>query len=164
MELSSGDEQDYGVFAADWIDGHVVGTKRNDWPAKLTPIILRAWAAQPNLQSADADVIARYLSDHWDELTAPARSTTVSTMAATEARAQGSLADRVRANDPQAIQQATRGLIKVRSDNVVPKPWAGTRLMTQQGEGIGEIFHLSASRQDSDAAAYPSVVRLADES
>ncbi|MFH0809802.1 MAG: type I phosphomannose isomerase catalytic subunit [Pseudomonadota bacterium] len=83
-----------------------------------------------------------------------------------------SLADAIRAREPDALARLASSVIKVRPDNLIERPWGGTRLLGFKGlavtkavtaERFGESFELSASL-DPEAATHPSIVEFEDES
>ncbi len=79
-----------------------------------------------------------------------------------------SLADAVRAADPEVLAQIAAAPIVPLSDNLVSRPWGGERLCAYKGirptpnRRWGEAFEICAFAGDEEAAAHPSIVRLAD--
>jgi mannose-6-phosphate isomerase class I len=81
------------------------------------------------------------------------------------------LADRLLEGDRALAAELAAGLLKPRRDNLVERPWGGSRLRafkgvepSQEASGrpIGESFEISADDGDDEARLHPSVLELAD--
>src|SRR5690606_11652522 len=75
--------------------------------------------------------------------------------------------------DPEHVRRVLERLatepLRLRADNLVQRPWGGTRLLDLKGlEGaarpgrFGESFEVSADPRDPESARYPSVVEFDD--
>jgi hypothetical protein len=69
----------------------------------------------------------------------------------------------------QVLARLASEPLRLRSDNLVPRPWGGRRLIAYKGlEGAarpgryGESFEVAAYPHDPEAARYPSIVEFAD--
>ncbi len=69
----------------------------------------------------------------------------------------------------QLVAQLSSAPLRLRSDNLVPRPWGGRRLIDYKGLSgaarpgrYGESFEVSAYPLDFEAARYPSIVEFAD--
>ena len=69
----------------------------------------------------------------------------------------------------QLLAQLASAPQRLRSDNLVPRPWGGRRLLDYKGlsgaarpSRYGESFEVSAYPLDFEAARYPSIVEFAD--
>jgi len=83
-------------------------------------------------------------------------------------------AERLRRSDAGAVAAVARRLIKPFNNNLVPRPWGGSRLLRYKalgtmpeavlrtGQPAGEAFEISAYDEDDEARRYPSVVGFAD--
>lgn len=80
-------------------------------------------------------------------------------------------ADRLLEGDRALAAQLARGLLKPRRDNLVERPWGGSRLRAFKGlesspsdppRPLGESFEISADDSDDEARRHPSVLELAD--
>jgi mannose-6-phosphate isomerase class I len=80
-------------------------------------------------------------------------------------------ADRLLEGDRAVAAKLAAGILKPRRDNLVERPWGGTRLCAfkgvtgapcDQGRTFGESFELSADDGDDEARQHPSVLVLAD--
>jgi mannose-6-phosphate isomerase class I len=80
-------------------------------------------------------------------------------------------ADRLLEGDRTVAAELATGLLKPRRDNLVERPWGGTRLCAfkgvtaapcDQGRTFGESFELSADDGDDEARQHPSVLVLGD--
>ena len=80
-------------------------------------------------------------------------------------------AEKIKAGDGAAIETVAGGIIRLRSDNLIERPWGGTGLCAFKGLPVerataarryGESFEISAYPDDAEAAANPSVLLLAD--
>ena len=80
-------------------------------------------------------------------------------------------ADRLLEGDRGAAEALARRLLKPRSDNLVERPWGGTRLRAfkglethdpRAGRTFGESFELAADDGDDEARRHPSILTLAD--
>jgi mannose-6-phosphate isomerase class I len=78
-------------------------------------------------------------------------------------------AERLMAGDSAAAAALGTRLLKPRRDNLVERPWGGTRLRDFKRLGaatprgtIGESFELAADDSDDEARKYPSVIDLHD--
>lgn len=84
--------------------------------------------------------------------------------------APASTADRLLQGDTAAAAELASRLVIPEKDNLVERPWGGTRLrafkgLPAQGRGersIGESFELAADDADDEARRHPSVLTLAD--
>jgi mannose-6-phosphate isomerase class I len=83
------------------------------------------------------------------------------------------IADRLLEGDRAAAAELARGLLKPQRDNLVERPWGGSRLCEFKsltsapcatGRPFGESFELSADDGDDEARLHPSVLKLADDS
>lgn len=81
----------------------------------------------------------------------------------------GSEAERLAKGDRRVAERLARVVLKPQRDNLVARPWGGTRLRAFKGleagaaaEPIGESFELAADDADDEARAHPSVLALAD--
>ena len=81
------------------------------------------------------------------------------------------LADRLLEGDRAVAAGLAAGLLKPQRDNLVERPWGGSRLCEFKGltaspcatgRTLGESFELSADDGDDEARLHPSVVVLAD--
>jgi mannose-6-phosphate isomerase class I len=78
------------------------------------------------------------------------------------------LADAIRAKDRQALARIAAAPIIPLNDNLISRPWGGQRLCAYKGlrstlhQRWGEAFEICAFAGDEEAAAHPSIVRLAD--
>lgn len=81
------------------------------------------------------------------------------------------LAERAAGGERAVLEAIARAPLRVRADNLVARPWGGTRLVPYKGIVLdavragmryGEAFEISADPTDAEAAAYPSVVVLED--
>lgn len=78
------------------------------------------------------------------------------------------LADAIRAENPQALARIAAAPIIPLNDNVVSRPWGGQRLCAYKGlrstphQRWGEAFEICAFPGDEEAGAHPSIIRLAD--
>lgn len=81
------------------------------------------------------------------------------------------IADRLLEGDRTAAEELARVLLKPRRDNLVERPWGGSRLREFKGligapgatgRPFGESFELSADDGDDEARQHPSVLTLAD--
>jgi mannose-6-phosphate isomerase class I len=81
------------------------------------------------------------------------------------------LADRLLEGDRALAAELAAGLLKPRRDNLVERPWGGSRLRafkglesspSDPGRPIGESFELSADDGDDEARLHPSMIELAD--
>lgn len=77
------------------------------------------------------------------------------------------VAARVRAREPAALDEVSSAPIRLRSDNLVERPWGGRRLLSYKRAGerpgrFGEAFELAADDSDPEAARHPSTVVFAD--
>jgi mannose-6-phosphate isomerase class I len=81
------------------------------------------------------------------------------------------IADRLLEGDRVAAAELAKGLLKPRRDNLVERPWGGSRLPEFKGltgapggtgRPFGESFELSADDGDDEARLHPSVLPLAD--
>jgi mannose-6-phosphate isomerase class I len=81
------------------------------------------------------------------------------------------LADRLLEGDRALAAELAAGLLKPRRDNLVERPWGGSRLRafkglesspSDPGRPIGESFELSADDGDDEARLHPSMLELAD--
>ena len=80
-----------------------------------------------------------------------------------------STAEALRRGDAQAAARLARRLIKPFNNNLVPRPWGGTRMFEYKGvpakpDGArpGEAFEIAAFDADEEAERYPSVVGFED--
>lgn len=83
------------------------------------------------------------------------------------------LANRIIAGDTPAAD-AVRGLIRLKSNNLVERPWGGLRMLDYKGcaplpdqkkltgMGVGEAFEVAACPSDRESNAFPSQVILPD--
>lgn len=69
----------------------------------------------------------------------------------------------------QLLAQLAAAPLRLRTDNLVPRPWGGRRLIDYKGLSgatrpgrYGEAFEVSAYPLDFEAARYPSIVEFAD--
>jgi mannose-6-phosphate isomerase class I len=78
------------------------------------------------------------------------------------------LADAIRAKDQQFLARVAAAPIIPLNNNLVSRPWGGRRLCAYKGllrpshQRWGEAFEICAFAGDEEAAAHPSVIRLAD--
>jgi mannose-6-phosphate isomerase class I len=81
------------------------------------------------------------------------------------------IADRLLEGDRSAAAPLAAGLLKPNRDNLVERPWGGSRLCEfkrltgapcADGRTFGESFELSADDGDDEARRHPSVLTLAD--
>jgi mannose-6-phosphate isomerase class I len=84
------------------------------------------------------------------------------------------LAETLLAGDRAAATRLATGLLKPLSNNFVERPWGGVAIRSHKnlcplpaqadiaGQGLGEVFEISACRADAEAHAHPSRLRLAD--
>lgn len=84
------------------------------------------------------------------------------------------IADALRRGDARVTARAARRLIKPFNNNLVPRPWGGTRMLAYKGIDVlppavstaglpaGEAFEISAYGADVEAARYPSIVGFDD--
>jgi mannose-6-phosphate isomerase class I len=81
------------------------------------------------------------------------------------------LADRLLEGDRSVAEQLARGLLKPERDNLVERPWGGSRLCEfkgltsircESGRPFGESFEISADDGDDEARLHPSVLTLQD--
>ncbi|NNF66747.1 MAG: hypothetical protein HKM98_04465, partial [Gammaproteobacteria bacterium] len=83
------------------------------------------------------------------------------------------LADQLRAgNDDVAARLA--GIIKLKRNNLVERPWGGLRMLEYKGEsplvdqkkitgmGVGEAFEVASCPSDEESDAFPSTASLPD--
>ena len=79
-------------------------------------------------------------------------------------------ADRLLEGDRALAAELACGLLKPRRDNLVERPWGGSRLRAFKrlesspdapGPPIGESFEISADDGDDEARLHPSVLELA---
>jgi len=80
-----------------------------------------------------------------------------------------STAEALRRGDAQAAARLARRLIKPFNNNLVPRPWGGTRMFDYKGvqaesAGLppGEAFEIAAFDADEEAERYPSVIGFED--
>ena len=82
-----------------------------------------------------------------------------------------SIADRLLEGDRAAAAELAKGLLKPLRDNLVERPWGGSRLCEFKsltgppcatGRPFGESFELSADDGDDEARLHPSRLELAD--
>ncbi len=83
-------------------------------------------------------------------------------------------AESLRRGDAEVASRLAQGLIKPFNNNLVPRPWGGTRMLGYKGMTIlpealaiarqpaGEAFELSAYDADAESERHPSLVGLAD--
>ena len=80
-------------------------------------------------------------------------------------------AERLLEGDRDVAAELATGLLKPRRDNLVERPWGGTRLCEFKGltaapcatgRPVGESFEISADDGDDEARLHPSVLTLAD--
>ncbi|PRQ09204.1 hypothetical protein [Enhygromyxa salina] len=81
----------------------------------------------------------------------------------------GELRRLARGEVKQVLDRLATEPLRLRRDNLVPRPWGGRSLLTFKGlEGAtrpgryGESFEVSAYPDDPEAARYPSIVEFAD--
>ncbi|KIG17551.1 Mannose-6-phosphate isomerase [Enhygromyxa salina] len=81
----------------------------------------------------------------------------------------GELRRLARGEVKQVLERLAGEPLRLRRDNLVPRPWGGRSLLTFKGlEGAtrpgryGESFEVSAYPDDPEAARYPSIVEFAD--
>ncbi len=83
----------------------------------------------------------------------------------------GTLADRLLEGDLGVAADLALRVLKPRNDNLVERPWGGSRLCVfkgvttapcDKGRRFGESFELSADDGDDEARLHPSVLELAD--
>jgi mannose-6-phosphate isomerase class I len=81
------------------------------------------------------------------------------------------IADRLLQGNREAAAELARSLLKPRRDNLVERPWGGSRLCEFKGltgppcatgRAFGESFELSADDGDDEARLHPSVLVLGD--
>ncbi|MDH3645527.1 MAG: hypothetical protein OER80_02010 [Gammaproteobacteria bacterium] len=83
------------------------------------------------------------------------------------------LADRIAAGDIAATA-CVRGIVKLRSNNLIERPWGGLRMLEYKGcaplpdqkkitgMGLGEAFEIAACPSDPESEAHPSIACLSD--
>jgi mannose-6-phosphate isomerase class I len=84
------------------------------------------------------------------------------------------LAQTLLAGDRAAAARLATGLLKPLPNNFVERPWGGVAIRAHKnlcalpaqvesaGQGLGEVFEISACRSDAEARAHPSRLRLTD--
>jgi mannose-6-phosphate isomerase class I len=85
-----------------------------------------------------------------------------------------SVADRITARDPVCVDEFRCSLIVPFNNNLVPRPWGGSKLLEFKGLDeapqalaisnlpAGEAFEIAACDDDDEARKYPSVVACSD--
>jgi hypothetical protein len=77
-------------------------------------------------------------------------------------------AEAIASGDERAIERVARAAIRLRTDNLIARPWGGFRLPELKGLAnvararIGESFEVAADPDDAEAGANPSIAVLAD--
>ncbi len=85
-----------------------------------------------------------------------------------------SVADRIAARDPACVDEFRRSLIVPFNNNLVPRPWGGSKLLEFKGLDqalqpvatsslpVGEAFEIAAFDDDAEARKFPSFVECSD--